>query len=72
MGEAGRGLNWNILVPCGAAVPLMTALFSRLSLVLVTEIVVVVVMPMGVGKKLMELWDSSRGDKTPHPSQAIL
>lgn len=72
MGEAGGGLNWNAFVPCEGAVPLMTALFSRLSLVLVMEMVVGVVMPMGVGRKLMVLWDSSSGDNTPRPSQAIL
>lgn len=72
MGEPGGGLKWKALVPCEGAVPLITALFSLLSFMLVMEMVVAVVMPMGVGRKLIVLWDSSKGDKMPRPSQAIL
>ena len=55
MKELKGGLNWNALVPCGGAVPLITALLSRLNFVLVTVMVAVVVMPTGVATKWISL-----------------
>ena len=72
IGQPSGGVNWNALGPCEGAVPLATALFRRVSLGLLREIVAVLVLPIGVGAKLIKFPHIFKGESTPHPLHSIL